>query len=148
METWRMVWQKGVHPLLTIPQLEALRKALVEDDPRLLQGRTTEPPPLMCEAKNPVECACPLAYAGWQGDGLDSVAKVESFFAARCWEADQKLGEPGAVRWLLNWIDDTPRDEMRRELLIEVQRSLSEKLGATEADRDAADRAGNLLRRA
>ena len=33
----------------------------------------------------------------------------------------ERLGEPAACRWFLNWFDDTPRDQMRRELLAEVK---------------------------
>ena len=38
------------------------------------------------------------------------------------------LGEPAGCRWLLNWVDDTPREEMRGKLLGEVERSLGEKI--------------------
>ena len=74
----------------------------------------------MCVQDWPVEAACALGYCGWQGDGLETVGEVEEFFARACFEADQRLGEPAACRWFLNWFDDTPRDEMRRELLAEV----------------------------
>jgi hypothetical protein len=40
---------------------------------------------------------------------------------------DQRLGEPAACRWFLNWFDETPRDEMRRLLLPEVQQLLAER---------------------
>jgi hypothetical protein len=35
------------------------------------------------------------------------------------------MGEPAAVRWFLNWYDETPRDEMRRKLLAEVERAMA-----------------------
>ena len=50
MENWRKVWREGVAPLLSAAGLEALRRALVTDDGRLLQGATTTPPPLPCVA--------------------------------------------------------------------------------------------------
>jgi hypothetical protein len=75
-----------------------------------------------------VEAACGLGYCGWQGDGLETVAEVEEFFARTCFEADQRLGEPAACRWFLNWFDETPREEMRRQLLPEVNRSLAQRL--------------------
>jgi len=128
MESWRNVWRKGVAPLLSTESLEVLRQGLVTDDPRLLQGATTTPPPLQCVQEWPVEAACALGYCGWQGDGLETVAEVEEFFARMCFEIDQRMGEPAACRWFLNWFDDTPRDEMRRELLIEVQRTLAQRL--------------------
>ena len=128
MESWINVWRKGLAPLLSTESLEALRCALVQDDPRLLQGATTTPPPLQCVQDWPVEAACALGYCGWQGDGLETVAEVEEFFARMCFEIDQQLGEPAACRWFLNWYDDTPRAQMRQELLAEVQRSLAQRL--------------------
>jgi hypothetical protein len=125
MESWRKVWREGLEPLLTTEALVALQQALHHDDPRLVQGATTSPPPLMCVQDWPVEAACALGYCGWVGDGLETVGEVEEFFARLCFETDCRLGEPAACRWFLNWFDETPRDEMRRELLNEVRRSLS-----------------------
>ena len=130
MESWRNTWRKGVAPVLSTESLDALRSALVNDDARLLQGATCTPPPLQCVQDWPVEAACALGYCGWQGDGLETVAEVEEFFARMCFEVDQLMGEPAACRWFLNWFDDTPRDEMRRELLVEVQRTLAQRLSA------------------
>lgn len=124
MESWRKVWRDGVEPLLTTDGLKALRQALKNDDARLVQGATTTPPPLMCVQDWPVEAACALGLCGWLGDGLETVGEVEEFFARMCFEVDQRLGEPAACRWFLNWYDETPRDEMRRELQAEVQRAL------------------------
>ena len=89
----------------------------------------------MCVQDWPVEAACALGYCGWQGETLDTVGQVEEFFARACFEADQRLGEPAACRWFLNWFDDTPRAEMRQLLLTEVQRSLAQRLSE---DEDAA----------
>ena len=125
MESWRKVWREGLAPLLSTEGLEALSRALTSDDPRLLQGATTTPPPLQCVQDWPVEAACGVGYCGWQGDGLETVAEVEEFFARVCFEVDQRLGEPAACRWFLNWFDETPRDEMRRLLLAEVSRALA-----------------------
>src|SRR2546423_868213 len=120
MDSWRKVWRTAA-PLLSTSGLEALKKALVDDDPRLLQGATTSPPPLACVVDWPVEAACTLGYCGWQGDGLETVGEVEEYFAKMCFMIDQELGEPAGCRWLLNWVDETPRSDMRRELLLEVQ---------------------------
>ena len=108
--------------------LEALRHGLVMDDARLLQGATTTPPPLQCLQDWAVEGACALGYCGWQGEGLETVAEVEEFFARMCFEIDQRLGEPAGCRWFLNWFDETPRDEMRRLLLGEVNRAMAERV--------------------
>src|SRR5215468_5912689 len=120
MESWRKVWREGVAPLLSRNALESLGRGLQADDTRLIQGATTTPPPLQCVQDRPVEAACALGYCGWQGEGLESVAEVEEFFARMCFEVDRALGEPAGCRWFLNWFDETPRDEMRRELLGEV----------------------------
>jgi hypothetical protein len=134
MESWQKVWREGLAPQISTAGLESLREALVLDDPRLLQGATTSPPPLPCVQEWPVEGACGLGYCGWQGDELESVAEVEEYFAQKCFEADQILGEPAACRWFLNWFDETPRGQMRRLLLAEVNRSLAQR----RAERPAA----------
>ena len=124
MESWRTVWREGVAPVLPTKGLEALAAALEKDDPRLIQASTTTPPPLMCTQDWPVEAACVLGFCGWHGEGLDTVGGVEAYFGKACRDADARLGEPAASRWFLNWFDDTPRDEMRRELLAEVRNEL------------------------
>ena len=134
MEAWRKVWREGLVPLLSTKGLEALKQALQRDDERLTQGATTTPPPMQCVLDWPVEGACVVGYCAWQGDGLETVGEVEETFARVCFEADQRLGEPAAVRYFLNWYDDTPRDEMRKQLLAEVERALQERFipGAAE----------------
>ena len=133
MESWRKVWREGIAPLLSLQGLLALEKGLTSDDARLVQGATTSPPPLQCVADWPCEGACAVGFCGWQGDGLETVAEVEEFFARMCFEIDRRLGEPAACRWFLNWFDDTPRDQMRKDLLAEVQRSLAGRLAEEEA---------------
>ena len=127
MESWKLVWRKGFAPVLSNKGLSALRDALRNDDLRLVQGSTTTPPPLLCVHDWPVEACDALGYCGWQGEGLVTVGEVEEFFARACYEADERLGEPAACRWFLNWYDDTPRYEMRAELLAEVERTLCER---------------------
>lgn len=120
MESWRLVWRNGFASEISTNALVALRKALETDDPRLIQGATTTPPPLMCVQDWPVEAACALGFCGWQGDELETVGLVEEYFAKKCFEADQKLGEPAACRWFLNWFDDTPRHVLAHELIPEI----------------------------
>src|SRR5438094_8455764 len=86
MESWRKVWRDGLAPQISTPGLEALRRALLTDDARLLQSATTSPPPLQCVLDWPVEGACALGYCGWQGDGLETIGEVEEFFARSCFE--------------------------------------------------------------
>ncbi len=129
MEAWRRIFRDGVAPLLTVEGLQALKNGLIRDDPKLIQGATTSPPPLMCVQDWECEAACALGYCGWVGDGLETVGEVEEFFARMCFEIDQRLGEPAACRHWLNFWDETPRDQLRLLVLPEVERSLKVKLG-------------------
>ncbi len=142
MESWRKVWREGLAPLLSTEGLKALARALASDDPRLLQGATTSPPPLQCVQEWPVEAACGIGFCGWQGEGLETVSEVEEFFARVCFEVDMALGEPAGCRWFLNWFDETPRDEMRRLLLAEVNLELARRQAeATEGGKAEGDTA-------
>jgi hypothetical protein len=137
-ELWRKVWREGIAPLLTRTQLEALREAVATDDPRLIQGCTTTPPPLQCVADWPVEGACAFGLTGviehggfgverdlkTRRDHAATVAETEEFFAQTCFAVDQRMGEPAACRWFLNFWDETPRDELRDELLPELDLAL------------------------
>jgi hypothetical protein len=55
------------------------------------------------------------------------IHEVEEFFGRMVEECNAKLGEPAGSRWFLNWFDETPREEVRRELLEEVCRELEER---------------------
>jgi hypothetical protein len=125
MESWRKVWRDGFAPGVSVPGLEAIRRALAEDDPRLLQGATTTPPPMMSVQDWPVEAADLIGLAGWLGDGLGTVGEVEEYFAKACYDADVRLQEPAACRYFLDFWDDTPRHVARRELLAEVELALA-----------------------
>lgn len=130
METWRQVWRDGFVPIIPLDSLKFLRDAVARDDSRLTQGSTTTPPPLMCVADWPVEAACALGYCGvneFGGFGTAKVGQVEEIFAKLCFQADQRLGEPAACRHFLNWFDDTPRDEMRREMLAELTLAIEQR---------------------
>jgi hypothetical protein len=124
LPSWKHTWRNGIAPNISTAGLVALSQALEADDPRLIQGVTTSPPPLMCVQDWPVEAADAVSYPGWIGDGLETVGQVEEYFARICFECDNRLGEPAACRWFLNWWDDTPRNIARRELLSEVEREI------------------------
>lgn len=127
MESWRQVWRDGFVPVISTKGLEALKDGLRGNDPRITQGSTTTPPPLMCVQDWPVEAACCLGFCVWQGDGLVTVGQVESYFAELCFKADTRLGEPAVCRWFLNWFDDTPRNTVFKEMLAEVELALKER---------------------
>jgi len=138
MESWRLVWRDGFVPSLSTKALEALKRGLEADDPRITQGSTTTPPPLLCVSDWCVEAACPVGFCGWQGEELETVGEVEEFFARACFEADQRTGVPADCRYLLQWVDDTPRPEMIRELLAEVNLALANR-AATEVAVNSAN---------
>jgi hypothetical protein len=121
---WRRVWRLGIAPKLYTGGLLALRRALVTSDPELVQGVITEPAPFGHLGDFPVTAACAVAYAGWKGEKLETVAEVEEFFARVCSYADQTLGEPAAIRYFIDWFDETPADRMRLALLAEVTAEL------------------------
>lgn len=126
LATWQRVWREGFAPLFGTEALQRLATALETDDLRLLQGSTTNPPPLMAFADWPVEGCDAIGFTGWTQDGA-TVGEIELHFARSCFEADQRLGEPAACRWFLNWYDDTPRNEMRASLLAELKLELEKR---------------------
>ncbi len=127
MPAWQLAWRQGIAPNLSDRALQALKKALEIDDRTLIQGASTQPPPLQAVQDWPVEAACAISFAGWKGESLQTVADVEEFFARVCYEADQALGEPSAARFFINWFDESPRQEMRAELLAEVKLTLAQR---------------------
>jgi hypothetical protein len=132
MEIWRKAWRDGFAGQFSDQALYALRRALQTDDPRLIQGGTTSPPPLESQMHEPVGAACLVAFAGWQGNacGAGTVAEVEEFFARACFEADDRLGGPAECRHFLNWFDDTDRAEVLGLLAAEVDRELGRRFAA------------------
>ncbi len=121
MEKWRRVWREGLAPVISSAGLEALWQALRKDDPRLQQGAVCSPPALPSNSRATVVGCCSIGICGWQGEKLSTVGEIDDFFHQTCFEADHRLGEPGGCRWFLNWFDETPRQEMRLELLAEVE---------------------------
>ena len=128
MEKWRRVWREGLAPNLSRAGLLALQSALIRDDPRLLQGVVTSPPPLDTLLDCAVHGTCAISLCGWQGEGLETVGQVEDYFHRICDAADAAFHESAACRYFLNWFDDAPRAEMRRELLAEVKLTLQARL--------------------
>jgi hypothetical protein len=106
--------------------LEALRKALEDDDPALIQGQNVLPPPLHIYKSDEVTAACAICFTAWKGDcgGRACVADLDIGFAEVCYQAGQLLREPGAVRFFLIQYDSWTREEMRQNLLTEVERTL------------------------
>ena len=130
MEKWRRVWREGLAPNLSAAGLGALHAALVNDDPQLLQGVVSAPPPLEALQACAVQGACAIGLCGWHGEGRRTVGQVEDFFHGICDAADAAFHEPAACRFFLNWYDAAPRAEMRRELLAEISLALRQRAPA------------------
>ncbi len=126
-ESWRTVWRQGFVPQMPLAGLVALESALMTNDPHLLQGATSSPPPLNCVRDWPVEGACLIGFCGWHGHSLHTVSDLEAFFSDACQECDQVMGEPGSVRWLLNQYDTWPRETMIKNLLPEVRWAIAQR---------------------
>jgi hypothetical protein len=145
------VFREGLAPQLTDADLHLLRGALAQDDPALIQGSASIPPPLECLADWDIEGADLLGWVGWRSRGLRTVGEVEEFAWQTCLAIDSRLGEPGGVKHLLRWYDWTARAEVRRELLAEVDRELALRLVRDAGTRNHTDRvtffAGRCRRR-
>lgn len=129
-DSWRRVFRQGFAPIVSTEILVALRDALRADDPRLTQGSTTTPPPLMAVQDWPVEAACLSAFCGVVENGgfeVATVGQVEESFARLCFDIDQRLGQPAECRHLLNFWDNTPRPDAIRELLAEIDLALAQR---------------------
>lgn len=137
LPSWKTVFRRGIVPLVTLEQLEALRVALQDDAPFLIQGAATSPPPVMAVQDFPVEGCDALTYlfvSGLGGIGVCTVGEAEEAFAIACHAMDQTLGEPaGCRKWLNHW-DEEPRDTLFRDVLFEV--SLAIGLLLTEFQKD------------
>lgn len=129
MERWREVWRKGFSPLMPTTGLEALAEALRSDDPKLVQGATTVPPPLQCIQDWPVEGACAVTYCGWKAKVAETggclIGDAEEFFARACFDCDAAICEPAGCRHFLVWFDETPRAQVREEFFPEVELELA-----------------------
>lgn len=132
MESWRQVWRDGFAKVLPLAGLVALRDALANDDKRLVQGVTTVPRPYSQEANDcPAEAACAIGFCGWQSERLSTARDVGRFFIDACRECGWLLlDEETDFGNFLGWFDRTPRDEMRRELLSEVELAITSRTGA------------------
>lgn len=125
MESWRYVWRVGLAPTFSSAELDALRVGLELDDPALVQGA--------CVVRDgDYECAscrvvggCAIGYAIWNHGAVSFDDEVLDAFQTVLVKSDFLVGYPLGTAPFLSWFDDTPREEMRRELLLEVKRSLA-----------------------
>ena len=120
LDVMRRAWL----PLLSTDQIELLRAACEAGTEELIQCATTVPPPLTHTRDWPCEGACLVGFSEWKTEGLHSVEQVDGRFARVCFEIDQRMGEPAACRWLLNFWDDTPRHVVLPLMAAELGREL------------------------
>jgi hypothetical protein len=73
VENWRRILREGLLRALTEEELQALRRGLADEDPALLQGMMTLPPPLEC-------------VNDWAVEGADLLTR---------WTADASLADRG-----------------------------------------------------
>ena len=127
---WKTVWRDGLAPQFSRAALESLRDALIRDDPALIQGGTVKRKLKPGEPYEPIDfgapcdLACVIGWCGWKGHGATTKGEVVEFVERSSKEADRRLGRHTAMMQFVDWVDGTPRDEMRRELLVEVEASL------------------------
>lgn len=132
---WQNVWRLGISPHLSTEGLLALLKALLADDLALIQGATTEPPPISgCMDLEPVG-HCPLIFCIRFGQpqnpkGLGwTIADLEQEWAELLGKVDATFKQVNAHRpWFAFW-DDSDRQTARWALMQEVTRTLAERKG-------------------
>jgi len=100
--------------LLSTESLEALPAGLVADDARLIQGGDDDAAAVAVRAGLAGRGACGLATAAGRARGWRRWPRSRS--SSPDVARDRPCaGEPAGCRWFLNWFDETPRDDMRRE---------------------------------
>jgi len=126
-----------IRQAVPIDGLRALRVALAEDSPRVIQGETVKPLPTLANADEDCARACVLGFAVWKGFRLCSVAHVARWFE----NLRRTIGaaRPGDAARFVHWADFTPRDRMRAELVAVLDLILAE---AAAEDGKGTDHAG------
>lgn len=131
---WQVAFRQGVAPQLSTAALERLADGLLGDDPALVQGWTTEPPPVEHCLDEYATGGCLLCYGLMADfDGPPLVADLAGRFGDVCRRCDEALGLPGAVGYLLRAWDDLPRAEARALFRAEVERTLLERAASVAA---------------
>lgn len=110
------VWRNGFFPAMSTASLAALRRGIERADAALAHGQTTEPPDFVCYEDCLPLAACAVCYAGWKGDGLQTVGELSQYFFAVCAHANARLGGDGECAPGLNYWD-FDNQEARRALL-------------------------------
>ena len=121
---WQHVFRHGLAPILSTAELLALATGLREDDPDIIQGDSTFPSPLTCNDGLKIQAGCGLCYAVWRGRELETIGDVYNAFLDVLGEANARLGNAGECGHFVRWFDEGDREQVRTELLAEVEREI------------------------
>jgi hypothetical protein len=110
---------RHIAPALHRWELEAMRRGLSENDPRLIRRYITWPRAVLCNLDTPAEGACLLGYPALEPGA--TVGAVSTHFGEVC----SRLRRPGSdpVALLEGW-DHLPPEVVRPALLAEVEAEL------------------------
>lgn len=131
MESWRKVWREGIAPHLLTDGLKSLLVALRKDDPRIIQGANTLPYPEKSVPDWPVEACDAVCWTYWQGRPSVSLEEIELQFATICYTCNETLGYE-AITQFLDAYDRWPRQEMRQNMIEEVELVLAHRAAPVE----------------
>lgn len=122
-DEWRLVLRAGLFPSLGTTKLRELRTALVNRDPRLIQGNTTIP--MKSHQENgPCQKACLIAFGGFLY-GLSTVDEIEAYFCDVFWGIATRLKGLQSCFTLMNWWDSTNREYAESQVIQEIDQELS-----------------------
>lgn len=126
IEPWRRILRQGLLPSLLAIELRELRIGLVNDSPRIQQCAITIltiPGRDLCRPES-IQYACPLGFAIWRGGTRPKEGGVEDRYQTILRRCKHKLKHDWDHVPYLNWELTCSRDELRRELIAEIDREL------------------------
>ncbi len=120
VEVWRMNWRNEIARLFSDKALEALRTAILTDDPKLIQRQT-----VASDDGVEISGACGLAFGVWAEEKVCGPHDLLERFEA-------KFGLCRVNIWpFVSWYDSAPRHLMRSEFVSEIHRELRARKAAT-----------------
>ena len=158
LEPWQKAWRDGIAQALPTAGLEALRLAILSEEPSLVRRVTawsgSDGDDIVMDwmtRKPSDECrgACPIGYCFWRAESLRSVVEVQNAFREACRAAMRNLLAAGhpitevTTATFTGWVDEGPGDwtTRKRVLLIEVVRELERRKLSQEKNQEAKEAA-------
>lgn len=123
MEKWRRAWRLRVGPRVPLSNLRRFHKLLETNSSKLIQGRWFGEDGGGCAMSHFWAWGSkPRQISNQIGIAVYSIQDILNFFVQL-----RKFGknEPVSFFEFMTWFDATPRDEMIRQLLPEVKRSIA-----------------------